>query len=107
MKKVLLALLLVLPTAAKAEPSALMCLFEPLKLRFNLVNKNGIDLIQWEGNPFTAVVLTVDDQYLTVRQYANTATFKALIDIKTLSGYGAAHLFSGEDVDGKIICATD
>lgn len=107
MKKVLLALLMVLPTAAKAEPTALLCLFEPLKLRFNLINDKGIDFIQWGSNPLQAVVLTADEKYLMVKQYANTATFKAVIDIKTLNGWGATHLFSGEDVDGKIICATD
>lgn len=107
MKKVLLALLLVLPTVARAEPTALMCLFEPLNFRFNLVNKNGVDMIQWEGSPFQAVVINSDGKYLTVHQYANTATFKAVIDIQTLKGYGAAHLFSGEDMEGRIICATD
>lgn len=107
MKWVLLALLLVLPIAAKAEPTALVCLYEPLKMRFNLVNKNGIDMIQWEGNAFQAVVLTVDEKFLTIKHYGSTAIFKAIVDIKTLQGYGGIFLFSGDKTEGAIICATD
>ena len=105
--KILIALLIAFPTAAKAEATALMCLLEPVAIRFNLVNKNGIDMIQWDSNPFQAVVLTVDDKYLTVKQYGPTATFKAIIDIKTLQGYGGIMPFKGEKIEGKIICATD
>lgn len=107
MKKVLLALLMVLPVTAKAGDSALMCLFEPTATRFNVINQNGIDMIQWESNPFQAVVLTVDDKYLTIKQYGSTATFKALVDIKTLNGYGEISPFKGEKFSGKIICALD
>lgn len=107
MKRVLLAFLLILPTAAMASPTALICLYKPLGMRFNLVNEKGIDMIQWDSNPFQAVILTVDDKYLTIKQYGTTATFKAVIDVKTLRGYGGIGLFSGEKTEGEIICATD
>ena len=109
MKKVLLALLLVLPTVAYAveDQKALVCLYKPMNFRFNLVNSNGIDMIQWEGSPFQAVVLNVDEKYLSVKHYAKTATFKALIDIKTLLGWGEISLYSGEKTQGEIICAVD
>lgn len=111
MKKVLLALLMVLPTVAWAaevnDQKALVCLYKPMNFRFNLVNNNGFDMIQWEGGPFQAVVLNVDEKYLTVKHYAKTATFKAVIDIKTLNGWGSISLYSGEKSDGEIICAVD
>lgn len=111
MKRVLLALLMVLPTAALAtqpeDQKALVCLYKPMNFRFNLVNNNGIDMIQWEGAPFQAVVLNVDEKYLSVKHYAKTATFRALIDIKTLIGWGEISLYSGEKSQGEIICAVD
>lgn len=107
MRKVLLAILMLLPTAANAEVSALLCLFEPAALRFNIINQNGTDLIQWSDKPFQAVVLNVDDKYLTIKQYGTTATFKAVVDIKTLKGYGGVFPFKGEKIEGGVICATD
>lgn len=107
MKRVLIAALMVLPTAAKAEVTALMCLLEPAAARFNLINKNGVDMIQWDSNPFQAVVLNNDGKYLIIKQYGSTATFKAVIDINTLKGYGGVFPFKGEKIEGNIICATD
>lgn len=111
MKKIFLAFLLALPTVAWAaeanDQKALVCLYKPMNFRFNLVNNKGIDMIQWEGGPFQAVVLNLDEKYLSVKHYANTATFRALIDPKTLIGWGEISLYSGEKTQGEIICAVD
>lgn len=107
MKWVVLALSMLVPTAAYSEATALLCLYKPLGMRFDLVNKDGVDMIQWDSNPFQAVVVTVDSKYLTLKQYGHTATFKAVIDVKSLRGYGGIGLFSGEQTEGEIICATD
>lgn len=109
MKRLLIAILALLPSAVNAAPSstALMCLFKPFNLRFNLLTKDEQDVIQWESKPFQAVVATFEKNYLTVKQYGSTATFKAVIDIKIMKGYGGIFPFSGDPTEGEIICAVD
>lgn len=108
MRRTLIAIsvLFAIPAQA-AESTALMCLFKPLTLRFNLVTVSGQDMIQWESSGFQAVVATVEEHYLTVRHYAPSATFKAVIDIETMQGYGGITTFNGEKSEGSIICAPD
>lgn len=84
-----------------------MCFFKPLGMRFNIVEKNGQDMIQWDGDSFQAVMAEFEDPYLTIRQYASAATFKAVIDIRQMKGYGNVTLFKGEKAEGEIICAFD
>jgi hypothetical protein len=107
MKRFLIVLLAVLPTAAMANPTAMLCLFKPLNARFNIVVKDGEDMIQWEGKGFQAVVAVFEDPYLTIKQYGTSATFKAVIDAKSMNGYGGIVPFTGKATEGDIICAWD
>lgn len=108
MKKALIAILVLCATSAQAAtPTALLCLFEPLALRFNLFTKDGQDVIQWESSGFQGVVVNVSDGYFVVKHYASSATFKAVISVSTLQGYGMVETFKGETSKGGIICAAD
>lgn len=108
MKKTLIAIWVLLATPVQAAtPTALLCLFEPLAMRFNLFTKDGQDVIQWESSGFQGVVINVSDGYFVVKHYASTATFKAVISVTTLQGYGVVETFKGETSKGGIICAAD
>lgn len=108
MKRALIAIWALLATPVHAAtPTALLCLFEPLSMRFNLFTKDGQDVIQWETSAFQGVVINVSDGYFVVKHYASTATFKAVINVKTLQGYGVVETFKGESSKGGIICAAD
>lgn len=108
MRRTLIAISVLFVTSAQAAaPTALMCLFKPLTLRFNLVSIDNQDMIQWESSGFQAVVATFDKRYLTVKHYAPSATFKAVIDMQSMQGYGGILTFKGENSEGDIICAVD
>lgn len=108
MKKTLIAIWVFLATPVQAaSPTALLCLFEPLTMRFNLFTKDGQDVIQWESSGFQGVVINVTDGYFVVKHYAPSATFKAVIGVDTLRGYGEIETFKGEKSKGGIICAAD
>lgn len=111
MKRVLIAFLMALPTAAIAAqqttPTALMCFYKPLNLRFNIVTKDEQDMIQWESRSFQAVIFEYKKPYMTIKQYGTSATFKAVIDSTTLIGYGGITLFEGKSTEGEIVCAWD
>lgn len=72
-----------------------------------MVAKGDQDMIQWESKGFQAVVAEFEEPYLTIKQYGSTATFKAVIDVKQLRGYGGIIPFKGEKTEGSIICAFD
>jgi hypothetical protein len=105
MVRILALLLVLIPSAVQA--SALVCLFKPLSLRFNLISKNGDDMIQWESSGFQVVDAEFKEPYLTVKHYASSATFKAVIDVNKMQGYGGISTFKGEKSEGEIICALD
>ena len=107
MSRLIAIVLALLPTVALASPSAMMCLYKPLNLRFNMIAKNGSDMIQWESMPFQVVDAEFKEPYLSIRQYGATATFKAVIDVNQMKGYGSTSQFSGEKSEGEIICAFD
>jgi hypothetical protein len=107
MRWIAVALVMMLPSKAWAEASAMMCLFKPLNLRFNMISKNGQDMIQWESNAFQVVDADFKEPYLTIKQYGTTATFKAIVDVSQMKGYGGISQFDGKKTEGEIICAFD
>lgn len=92
-----------LPMAAQA--SALVCLFEPTKERFNIITKGNDDYIQWSGGPFTAVNSRLEGEYLIIEQYGDVATFRMVWRPKDGVGYGGIVTYKGQEIKGGIICA--
>lgn len=107
MRWIVITLAMMLPSTVWASNAAMMCLFKPLTLRFNLIGKDGNDLIQWESNAFQVVDAEFKEPYLTIKQYGTTATFKAVIDVNQMKGYGGISKFDGKKTEGEIICAFD
>lgn len=107
MKWILIAIATLMPVNQAAASTAMVCLFKPLTMRFNLLVKNGHDMIQWEGGAFQAVVVEFEKPYMTVKHYASSATFKAVIDINNMRGYGGIKTYAGDASEGDIICALD
>lgn len=106
MKWLLVAVSVLWPISASAS-DAFVCLFKPLKLRFNLLMKNGQDMIQWESAGFQAVVVEFENPMMVIKHYAPSATFKAVVDVSKMQGYGEINTFAGEKSGGEIICALD
>lgn len=105
MKKLIIGLVCLFPTVANA--TAIVCLFEKTKERFNIVSMTNGDYIQWSGGNWVAVVTDYKDGYLTLAQYADTATFKMVLNSKDFRGYGSMSKYSGEKIEGPILCAVD
>lgn len=105
MRYLIVALLALFPSVAYAKMTALVCLFTPTKERFNLISREGGDFIQWGQGPFSAVNSTMDEGYLIIAQYGETATFKMVWDPKTGKGYGGVVSYDDREVKGEIICA--
>lgn len=107
MKWIVVAIATLLPINQAMASTALVCLFKPLSLRFNVIENNNQQMIQWDGGAFQAVVVNFEKPYLTIEHYASTATFKALIDVSVMKGYGSIKMYSGEKSEGEIVCAFD
>lgn len=105
MRLIIVAALTLFANSAMAVNSALVCLFEPTKDRFNIITKGTDDYIQWNSDKFEAIVTTFEDDMLIVQQYGRTGTFRMVWHPKTGAGYGGVESFDGKKVEGKIICA--
>lgn len=105
MRYIIIALLALLPSAAYAKMTALVCVFKPTKERFNIISREGNDFIQWGQGPFSAVNSSLDEGFLVIAQYGETATFRMVWDPKTGQGYGGVVSFDNKEVKGEIICA--
>lgn len=91
------------PTTAWA--SALVCLFEPTKERFNIITRGNDDYIQWSGGSFVAVNSRLQDGYLIIEQYGDVATFRMVWNPKNGAGYGGIVTYGGKELKGGIVCA--
>lgn len=105
MSYLIFALLALFPSVAYAKMAALVCLFTPTKERFNIISRDGGDFIQWGQGPFTAVNSQMDEGFLIIAQYGDTATFRMVWDPRTGKGYGGVVSYDKKELKGDILCA--
>lgn len=105
MRYLIAALLALFPSVSHAKMTALVCVFTPTKERFNIISREGGDFIQWGQGPFSAVNSSMDEGFLIIAQYGDTATFRMVWDPKTGKGYGGVVDYSNKELKGDILCA--